>query len=469
MVENLTCPFCRQEHPVGARFCPVTGKELPPSTIACPSCGTRLAMEANFCPNCGTSLVNPQPNPTSATLESTKAARRGLRAAFIIIIPIIIILCLAGVALGVWKFQDQFTRYTGLSLPKSLTFGSTTTWTPSPEPSLTPSVTFEPTFTPSPIPAHTFTETPFPPTMTPTTTTTPTITMTQTSTMINTLGGLSTYTVQIGDTCGSLAVIYNTDINSIITLNPNVGQSCTINPGDKLLLPFSSQQLPTATPLTSGLAGGTRIKYTVMSGETLGAIAYRFGSTVVAILNDPDNAFLNNKTTINAGQVITIPANIITPISLFVVSITASKYDPNGTDAGNNPMNYVPENAVDGDNSTAWRVAGDGSGQWLLLDFGKDVILHQIGVIPGYDKIDLYDGTDRFLQNRVLKQVHFQFSDGSTLDYNFIYDRAMQWIPIEDVRTKTIKLTVISSYPPRLADSWNAIAISEIELTGWLP
>jgi predicted amidophosphoribosyltransferase len=32
------CPYCDQDHPIGARFCPVTGKELT-EVKTCPHCG----------------------------------------------------------------------------------------------------------------------------------------------------------------------------------------------------------------------------------------------------------------------------------------------------------------------------------------------------------------------------------------------------------------------------------------------
>ena len=47
-----------------------------------------------------------------------------------------------------------------------------------------------------------------------------------------------------------------------------------------------------------------------------------------------------------------------------------------------------------------WRVAGDGTEQWLELDFASEVSVQSIGIIPGYDKIDPSDNADRFAQNR---------------------------------------------------------------------
>ena len=56
------------------------------------------------------------------------------------------------------------------------------------------------------------------------------------------------------------------------------------NTGDEILIPAPDTQLPSATPLPAGIAYGTLIQYTVVSGDTLEGIAARFNSTVEAIM-----------------------------------------------------------------------------------------------------------------------------------------------------------------------------------------
>ena len=72
---------------------------------------------------------------------------------------------------------------------------------------------------------------------------------------------------------------------------------------------------------------------------------------------------------------------------------------------------YGPEQAVDGVNATAWCVPGDGSGQYLELSFPTAVIVSEVGIIPGYDKIDPQTGADRFKENRKVITVRYSFSD----------------------------------------------------------
>ena len=49
----MTCPVCRSENPVGAKFCKECGSRL---AAACPSCGAPTLSDAKFCGECGTVL-----------------------------------------------------------------------------------------------------------------------------------------------------------------------------------------------------------------------------------------------------------------------------------------------------------------------------------------------------------------------------------------------------------------------------
>jgi hypothetical protein len=128
--------------------------------------------------------------------------------------------------------------------------------------------------------------------------------------------------------------------------------------------------------------------------------------------------------------------------------VTASSVADPGVDAQKNPVTYLPQNAVDGRPDTAWRVVGDGAGQWLQLDFASDASVTSIGIIPGYDKIDPTDGTDRFFQSRIVKLARFEFSDGTVVRASFSRDRAMQIVPIGGVRARSIRIVIEETYPP---------------------
>jgi len=171
----------------------------------------------------------------------------------------------------------------------------------------TPTLTFTPTSTNTPTP--TFTETP-----------SPTITLTPT------FSAPFTYTVQDGDSLAVIAdkfTLGNDAIPLILLLNPYVVPSDPnqiptgidpttqiVIPGQVILLPNPDMQLPTATPIPPNLPRGTKLEYTVQSGDSLGAIADKFNSTIDDIIKE------NNITDPNAlfvGQVLTIPVNMVTP------------------------------------------------------------------------------------------------------------------------------------------------------------
>jgi serine/threonine protein kinase len=154
--------------------------------------------------------------------------------------------------------------------------------------------------------------------------------------------------------------------------------------------------------------------------------------------------------------------------TIYQISISASGYDQQGSkDSGGNPVTYEPDNVIDQDSSTAWRIKGNGSGEWLQLDFGRSVEVQEIGIIPGYAKIDPYDGTDRFKQNYVLHNIRLEFSDGSQLEHSFDYSRDMQFINVNDISTTYIRIVIISTYSPRSTDPREFTAISEIQVNGW--
>jgi len=150
--------------------------------------------------------------------------------------------------------------------------------------------------------------------------------------------------------------------------------------------------------------------------------------------------------------------------------VSASRTAAAGIDSQNNPVTYEPENAIDGQNDTTWRVDGDGVGDWLELDFDAEVSVSKVGIIPGYDKIDAADGTDRFAQNRVVKKARLEFSDGSSVSAEFAQQRDMQFVELpKPIRTHSIRIVIEETYPPPPApDGRDFTPISEVQVQGSL-
>lgn len=173
----------------------------------------------------------------------------------------------------------------------------------------TPTATFTATMT--------YTPTSQPPTETPTITPTSAPTETATPTITPTPSGPFEYTVQEGDNLGDIATRFGTDIPTLLALNLSIDPATLIiYVGQKILVPPPNMLLPTPTEVSTLLPYGTLINYTVMPGDTVGAIAIRFRSTVDAIVKENKLANAND---IYAGLILKIPVNIATPVPTATV------------------------------------------------------------------------------------------------------------------------------------------------------
>ena len=152
---------------------------------------------------------------------------------------------------------------------------------------------------------------------------------------------------------------------------------------------------------------------------------------------------------------------------------TADCAAPDAVDAAGVKQTYEPAKAFDGQRQTAWRCSGDASGKSLVISFGAPVELTSVGLIPGYDKIDGTDASDRFVQSRKITRVRWTFDDGTSVDSTPNGDRSMQITPVS-VRTGTVRMTIEQTTPGSTitnnkGESLAALdttAVSEIAFTG---
>jgi LysM repeat protein len=227
----------------------------------------------------------PSISPTSSDVISSYRKRRRRGGPSLVTI-LAVVFVLGGIALLVYWL-------TGPSKPLSALFATETP---------TPTLTFTPTNTSTP-------------TLIPTETETPTITPTAT------FSSPFTYTVQDGDYLALIVEKFNLGddgIALILLLNPyspddGVGidpATQYIIPGQVILLPNPGMQLPTATPIPADLPRGTKLQYTIQAGDTLAGIAALFNSTIDAIITENN---LTDPNAIQVGQLLIVPANLVTP------------------------------------------------------------------------------------------------------------------------------------------------------------
>ena len=87
----------------------------------------------------------------------------------------------------------------------------------------------------------------------------------------------------------------------------------------------------------------------------------------------------------------------------------------------------------------------------------------EVGLIPGYDKVDPTDGTDRFTEERRIRRVTWTFDDGVSQSQTFVDSRELQVIPIPAVLTTTIRVTIEETTPHGGRDF---TAVSDVEVRG---
>ena len=119
-----------------------------------------------------------------------------------------------------------------------------------------------------------------------------------------------THTVKAGDTVWDLASHYGSTVNAIVKAN-GLGVHAVIHVGDRLTIPGAKASAPAKATTTSGTKkpATASSRYTVKRGDTLSAIARKFGTTVNKIagangIDDPSQ--------IHVGQKLTIPGGVPT-------------------------------------------------------------------------------------------------------------------------------------------------------------
>lgn len=122
---------------------------------------------------------------------------------------------------------------------------------------------------------------------------------------------------------------------------------------------------------------------------------------------------------------------------------------------------YLPENAIDNNKKTAWieGVDGPGIGEWLRFDFGRDINLHRIVILPGYFK-----SQDIWAQNNRLAAATLQFSDGSSQRFTFPDRMERRSLDVGAVKTRWVRLVIDGVYTGTDPDT----AVSEVTFE-WEP
>lgn len=158
-----------------------------------------------------------------------------------------------------------------------------------------------------------------------------------------------------------------------------------------------------------------------------------------------------------ATTTVPVAAGPIVPVGL-----TASGTERDLPDSCGQPVGYAVGNIVDGSLATAWRVPGPGTGATVTFTLPGKTRLTEIGLVPGYAKVDLCSNFDRFTQMRRIVAVTWHFDDEVTLPQTFKDRPELQTMPV-DVVTSTVTLEIRQTTG---APQLDATAVSEVRLVG---
>jgi hypothetical protein len=104
-------------------------------------------------------------------------------------------------------------------------------------------------------------------------------------------------------------------------------------------------------------------------------------------------------------------------------------------------------------------VDGPGVGEWLQFDFGREINLHRIVILPGYFK-----SPQIWAENNRLAAATLQFSDGSSRHFTFPDRMERQSLDVGAIKTRWVRLVIADVYTGTDPDT----AVSEVTFE-WEP
>ncbi len=143
--------------------------------------------------------------------------------------------------------------------------------------------------------------------------------------------------------------------------------------------------------------------------------------------------------------------------------VEAPRTAPPNEDLNGNRVTYDPENLLDDDPSTAWRMEGDGTEATLVVTLAAEAEVTRVGLVNGYAKVD--GDTDWYPRNRRVMRVRWTFDDGSSVEQPMITTPQLQMMSTT-ARTRTIRITLLDVSAPGKPNGRNYTALSELAVLG---
>jgi hypothetical protein len=134
------------------------------------------------------------------------------------------------------------------------------------------------------------------------------------------------------------------------------------------------------------------------------------------------------------------------------------------TDGAGDPVDYVPEQMVDGSMNTAWRCNGNGVGQVVTFGFPAGTTIAELGLVNGYAKVDPGTGVQRYREYRRIIKVTWTFANGAVFQQSLSDGvETVQQLSIPPQSGDQVSLTIeASAEPGSTARGRDAVLISEV-------
>lgn len=138
---------------------------------------------------------------------------------------------------------------------------------------------------------------------------------------------------------------------------------------------------------------------------------------------------------------------------------------PPTQDFDGNTVAYEASQMGDSSPATAWRMAGDATGQSITITLAETGVLSRVGLVNGYAK--QVAGVNWYPNNRRVLSATWSFDDGTSVEQTFAERPTMQLLKVPPVQTGSVTLTITSVTPPGSGPlGRDYTAISEITLIG---
>ncbi len=151
------------------------------------------------------------------------------------------------------------------------------------------------------------------------------------------------------------------------------------------------------------------------------------------------------------------------------VRVSAPPAAPPTTDLDGQLVSYGTRHMLDSVPSTAWRTAGDATGQVLSFTLARASIVRRVGLINGYARQVPSGSTlvDWYPNNRRIMEVEWVFDDGTVVRQDLREKPALQRLTIEPETTTKVQLRLLGVTPPGASVlGRDYTAISEILISG---